>query len=80
MPAALRKAPDDQPHYSVAEIVETRRQILRFARSIPPGPERNLHLQVAVSLGRLFSDKAWRNAHVGDAPKADSCDRYAGLE
>jgi hypothetical protein len=67
VPSALRESRADQPRYSIAELVETRRQILRFARSTPPGPERNQHLEIAVSLGRLFRSKAWRNAHVADA-------------
>jgi hypothetical protein len=67
MPAALRDPPEDHSRYSSAELFETRRQILRFARSIAPGPERDKHLQIAVSLGRLFRSKAWRNAHVADA-------------
>jgi hypothetical protein len=67
MPLALRELVGDQPRYPIAELMEMRRQILRFARSTPPGPERDKHLQIAVSLGRLFRDKAWRNAHVADA-------------
>jgi hypothetical protein len=67
VPSALRESRADQPRYSIAELVETRRQILRFARSIAPGPERNQHLEIAVSLGRLLRSKAWRNAHVADA-------------
>jgi hypothetical protein len=50
--------------YSVVELVELRRQMLRFSRSISPGPERNQHRQVATSLRWLFKNKAWLDAHT----------------
>jgi hypothetical protein len=58
--------PADHPRYAIAELVEMRRQMLRFSRSVPPGPERNQHLQIAVSLRRLFRDRAWLDAHTVD--------------
>jgi hypothetical protein len=30
-----------KPHYSVSELTELRRYVLRYARSFPPGYERN---------------------------------------
>jgi hypothetical protein len=36
-----------------------RRQMLRFSRSMPPGPERNERRQIASSLRRLFKSKVW---------------------
>jgi hypothetical protein len=64
------RQPLRQPaRYSAAELVEIRRQILRYARSIPPGPDRNQHLQVAVSLRRLFNNTAWRGAHTAEGPR-----------
>jgi hypothetical protein len=59
-----REATEDRHRYTFAELVEIRRQILRYARSMPPGPERNQHRQVAVSLRRLFRDQAWRATHI----------------
>jgi hypothetical protein len=64
MPLALRELVGDQPRYTLVELVETRRQILRFARSVPIGPARNHHRQIAWSLRALFRDDAWRAAHV----------------
>jgi hypothetical protein len=55
---------EHQPRYTFAELVDIRRQVLRYARSIPPGPDRNEHRQVAVSLGRLFRNGTWRDAHI----------------
>jgi gamma-glutamyltranspeptidase len=37
---------------------------LRYARSFPPGAERNQHRQVALSLVRIGSRK-WTAAHIG---------------
>lgn len=64
MPSVARKLVLDQPLYSRAELVEHRRNILRYARSFPPGPERNQHRQIALSLRALFRDREWRQAHV----------------
>jgi hypothetical protein len=50
--------------YSKAELVRLRRTMLLFARSIPAGPERNQRLQIAISLRRLFKNKAWLAAHI----------------
>jgi hypothetical protein len=53
-----------KPLYSVGELTELRRYVLRYARSFPPGYERNHHLQVAVSLRRLFRNEEWLRDHV----------------
>ena len=54
----------DPPLYSRSELVEHRRNILRYARSFPPGPERNQHRQIARSLRTLFRNKVWLEANV----------------
>jgi hypothetical protein len=64
MPSVARALALDYPLYSRAELVEHRRNILRYARSFPPGPERNQHRQVALSLGALFRNREWLDAHV----------------
>ncbi len=64
MPLATRRPIEDRARYTFAELVEIRRQLLRYARSMPRGSERNQHLQVAVSLRRLFENQDWRDAHV----------------
>jgi len=48
----------------MAELIEQRRNILRYARSFPPGPERNQHRQIARSLRSLFRNREWLHAHV----------------
>jgi hypothetical protein len=52
------------PLYSRSELVEHRRNILRYARSFPPGPERNQHRQIAGSLRTLFRNRRWLEANV----------------
>jgi hypothetical protein len=56
-----------QKRYTVAELIELRRKMLQFARSTPPGPERNGHRQVAISLRSLIRNKAWLDAHTIEA-------------
>ena len=50
--------------YSLDELRGLRRNLLRYARSFPPGEERNQHRQVAVRVRALFKDKKWRRDHV----------------
>jgi hypothetical protein len=50
--------------YSIEELVELRRNNLRYARSFPPGDERNRHRRVATSLRVLFKDEKWLHAHT----------------
>jgi hypothetical protein len=48
MPPVARTLALDRPLYSKAELIEHRRNILRYARSFPPGSERNRHRQIAL--------------------------------
>jgi hypothetical protein len=65
MPLSARKPlEEDSPRYTIAELVEMRRQVLRYARSVPPGFERNQHRQVAMSLRKLFRNEHWRETHI----------------
>jgi hypothetical protein len=66
MPNAARTLALDPSLYSKAELIEHRRNILRYARSFPPGPERNQHRQVALSLRTLFKNTKWMDAHTFD--------------
>ena len=51
--------PPNHPLYCLDDLIEKRRNVLRFARTFPPGAERNQHRQIAVSLGVLFRNKNW---------------------
>jgi hypothetical protein len=50
--------------HAMSELIELRRQMLRFARSLPRGPERNNRRQIASSLRSLFRNKVWLDAHT----------------
>ena len=50
--------------YSLDELGRLRRNLLRYARSFPPGDERNQHRQVAVRLRLLFKNEKWLRDHV----------------
>jgi hypothetical protein len=64
MPSVARTSAPDYPLYSHAELLEHRRNLLRYARSFPPGPERNQHRQIALSLRALFRNRKWLDSHV----------------
>jgi hypothetical protein len=49
----------NHPLYCLEDLIEKRRQVLRYARTFPPGAERNQHRQIAVSLRVLFRNKNW---------------------
>ncbi len=70
-PALARDPSDDPPLYSKAELIELRRNILLYARSFPPGVERNQHRQVARSLQRLFHNAKWLDAHTLEGSRAE---------
>jgi hypothetical protein len=65
MPQAIQSAPDHRI-YSRAELTKVRRSTSLYARSFPPGPERNYHRQIALSLRSLFTNEAWLEAHRSD--------------
>jgi hypothetical protein len=65
MPSLQLKPADEHTRYSMSQLVQLRRQMLRFARSLPiRSPERNERRQIAASLRRLFRDKRWLDAHT----------------
>jgi hypothetical protein len=65
MPSASRAA-EPHPLYRMADLKVLRRDLLLYARYFPPGPERNQHLQIALSLRRLFKNRKWLDAHTLD--------------
>jgi hypothetical protein len=64
MPSVAHRFPPDRTLYSKAELVEHRRNILRYARSFPPGPERNQHRHVALLFRALCKNETWLDAHT----------------
>jgi hypothetical protein len=53
--------------HSIEELIAIRRDVLRYARSFPPGAERNQRRQTALSLRALFKNKEWLDAHTWEA-------------
>ena len=65
MPSLQLKLTQDKTRYSFSQLLQLRRQMLRYARSLPLGsPERNDRRQIASSLRSLFRDKKWLGAHT----------------
>jgi hypothetical protein len=64
MPSANRQ-PVEESRYTMAELIELRRQMLRFARSLPRGSSERIERRpVAASLRNLFKNKRWLDAHT----------------
>jgi hypothetical protein len=67
MPSANRTPePEADTRREMAYFIEMRRNVLRYARTFPPGGERNQHRQIALSLRRLFRNKTWLESHTLD--------------
>ena len=69
MPALQLTLAENYTRYTVPQLVQLRRQMLKYARLLPPGPERNERRQIASSLRSLFSDTAWLDAHTVDGSR-----------
>ncbi len=52
--------------YTRGELVVLRRNVLLYARSFPPGSERNQHRQIGQSLRALFRNRKWLVEHTVD--------------
>jgi hypothetical protein len=53
-----------EQRHSIEELVGIRRDMLRYARSFPPGADRNQRRQIALSLRTLFKNKEWLDANT----------------
>ena len=73
MPSLQLKLSDDHTRYSMSQLLHLlhlRRQMLRFARSLPiKSPERNERRQIAASLRRLSRNKRWLDDHTVDGSR-----------
>jgi hypothetical protein len=70
MPPLPRKQTDDH-RYTMPHLINLRRQMLRFARSYPPGPERNGRRQIAASLRSLLKKQAWLVANTIEGSRTE---------
>ena len=67
MPSLQLKPADNHTRYTLSQLVQLRRQMLRFARSLPRGSsERIERRQIAASLRSLFKNKRWLDARIGE--------------
>jgi hypothetical protein len=65
MPSLQAKLVDDQARYTNSQLLQLRRQMLRYARSWPRGSsERNQRRQTAASLRSLSKNIEWLDAHT----------------
>jgi hypothetical protein len=79
MPSPQRKWADYQLLYNIVELVELRRKMLRFARSLPlRSSERNQRRQIAASLRTLFNNKTWLDANTLEGSRLNSPQRRGG--
>ena len=64
MPLLQLKVAHERTRYTLSQLVQLRRQMLSYARSLPRGSsERNGRRQIAASLRNLFRNKKWLDAH-----------------
>ena len=67
MPSLQLKMAQDNPVYTVSQLVRLRRQMLRFARSLSRGSSaRNERRQIAASLHSLYRNKRRLEVHIGE--------------
>jgi hypothetical protein len=65
MPPLQLNLLDDQTRFTNSQLLQLRRQMLRYARSWPRGSsERNQRRQTAASLRSLFGNEEWLDAHT----------------
>jgi hypothetical protein len=61
---SVQRLPTFEPRRSIEEFIQLRREMLRYARTFPPGVERNQRRQIALSLRGLFKNKNWLDGHT----------------
>ena len=72
MSSLQRKWADHRTLYNMAELVELRRTMLRFARSLPlRSSDRNQRRQIAASLQTLFNDERWLDANTVEGSQGE---------
>jgi hypothetical protein len=80
MTSRQRRLVDDQTRFTNSQLLQLRRQMLRYARSWPRGSsERYQRRQTAASLRSLFSNEEWLDAHTVFLIRAPNRDQGDGL-
>jgi hypothetical protein len=66
---SANRLPVEERRYTMVELYELRRVIIKHSRSIPPGLARNEHRQIAASMRSLIRDADWLAVHTVDGIK-----------
>jgi hypothetical protein len=66
---SVHRVPAFEQRHSIEEFIQIRRDMLRCARSFPPGPDRNQRRQIALSLRALFKNKDWLDSHTWEGER-----------
>jgi hypothetical protein len=61
---SVQRLPAFERRRSIEEFIQLRREMLRYARTFPPGAERNQRREIALSLRGLFKNRNWLEAHT----------------
>jgi len=61
---SVQRLPVFESRRGIEEFIQLRREMLRYARTFPPGAERNQRRQIALSLRGLFKNRNWLEAHT----------------
>jgi hypothetical protein len=70
MPLLQLKVTYEKTRYTLSQVVQLRREMLRYARSLPSGSSaRNGRRQLAASLRSLFKNKKWLDTHTVEGPQ-----------
>jgi len=69
---SVHRLPTFEQRHRIEELIQIRRDMLRYARSFPPGADRNQRRQIALSLRALFKNKDWLDAHIWEGPGQDN--------
>lgn len=65
----VKNEPVETKRYTMAELHQLRWAIIKHSRSMPHGPARNEHGQMATSMRSLSNDREWLAAHTVDGIK-----------
>jgi hypothetical protein len=63
------RLPVEERRYTMVELYELRRVIIKYSRPIPSGQARNEHRKIAASMRSLTRDRDWLAIHTVDGIK-----------
>jgi hypothetical protein len=66
---SANRQPVETKRYTLAELYELRRVIIKHSRSMPLGPGRNEYRKIASSMRFLSRDRKWLAVHTIGRPE-----------